>query len=66
MIHEIIRAKQTPSTKFWVVLCHLPDNPVTPWATWITEEPREDAPKFSGHYHRCLEAAKVDWDERIC
>lgn len=66
MIHEIIRAKQTPSTKFWVVLCHLPENRVTPYATWITPEPREDAPKFSGHYHRSLEAAKADWDERIC
>ncbi|MBM3301368.1 MAG: hypothetical protein FJY85_15620 [Deltaproteobacteria bacterium] len=66
MEHEILRAKQTPSSNFWVDLCHLPTNSVTPYATWITPEPRESAPKFSGHYHRSLEDAKADWDARTC
>lgn len=66
MEHTILEAKQTPSKTHYVVLCELPTNSVTPYATWITSDLKDTSPRFSGHYFRTLPEARQDFVGRIC
>jgi hypothetical protein len=63
MEFEIIDAKTVPGGH--IILCHLPYNRTTPWATWWTKEVAGlDTDRHSGHYHRSEEAAKADFESR--
>jgi hypothetical protein len=63
MEYEILNAKQIPGG--YIVLCHLPFNRTTPWATWWTKEVKEvDMDRHSGHYHRTEVDAKDDFKAR--
>lgn len=66
MEHTILEAKQTPSKTSYVILCELPTNSVTPYATWITSDLQGTTPRFSGHYFRTLPEARRDFAGRIC
>lgn len=59
--YEILNKKMVANG--YIILCHLPWNKVTPWATWLT--PFDDMSKVEfGHFHRTEDAAKVDFSNR--
>ncbi len=46
-----------------VVLYYLPDNPYTPYATWVASRKRPEH-TYWGHYFQTLEEAQDDFDRR--
>lgn len=66
MEHTILEVKRTPSKTHYVILCELPTNSATPYATWVTENLDATTPRFSGHYFRNLTDAQRDFTNRIC
>jgi len=47
-----------------VVLCHLPDNKATPYATWRYYVPQGMASCSWGHYAKTFDEALEDFKER--
>lgn len=64
--HVILRAAALPdaphSVPAFIVLCHLPHNKVTPYATWQMNEP--DRSTYWGHYLTDLDEAHKDFAAR--
>jgi hypothetical protein len=50
----------------YIILCHLPGNTITPWATWRTDKIDGTGAKFHGHYFYDDEeaAAYEDFESR--
>jgi hypothetical protein len=63
MEFEILAAKSIPHG--YIIMCHLPYNRTTPWATWWTPEVNgEKTDRHSGHYYQTQEAALADYNSR--
>lgn len=45
---KVLKAKAVGND--YIILCHLPNNPVTPWATWRTDKVDGSGNRFWGHY----------------
>ena len=46
---EFTIIESRPALVGFVILCHLPENPVTPWATWRAQT-ADGQGRESGHY----------------
>lgn len=46
----ILRAKRLRTGEY-SILCHLPQNPNTPWATWIADTIDGRSKRYSGNYY---------------
>jgi len=62
----IIKACRQLSSGNYVILCELPDNPSTPWATWITPTP-DGSVRLRGQYFYPGEEnfAREDYETRL-
>ena len=45
-----------------IIFCHLPHNPLTPYATWVYDITQDDG--YHGHYLRTYEEGLVDFVKR--
>jgi hypothetical protein len=48
----------------YILLCHLPDNSVTPYVTWRSGD-ISGSNCYSGNYNRNLKSAELDFKERL-
>jgi len=58
---EILKAKK--SGDVYIILAHLPNNSVTPWATWVSETITGEK-RWSGRYFTDEIDAHPDFDGR--
>jgi hypothetical protein len=48
----------------YIIMCHLPKNQVTPWATWRTLSLDGSQPRFCGTYHFSQADAELEFQRR--
>ncbi len=56
----LLCAKRANAQQPWIVLCHLPDNKITPYVTWVTDS---DGP-YWGEYYNTEAAAEKSFATR--
>lgn len=64
-VFTVLKAKRKGANDY-VILCHLTENDVTPWATWHSNTIDGSGDRYCGHYFYDGEEdrAHADFDER--
>ena len=65
-MYEVLQSRKLPGGRITeeaeIILCKLPDNPVTPYCTW--QRNTRDGGRYWGHYFKTLLEAAQDFETR--
>jgi len=64
--YVLIRRKHSDNTgdNLTIILCFLPENPLTPFVTWLENSSRDNPYTINGHYFGDLSMALDDFNTR--